>query len=521
MPHIVKKQLISLTIDASLDGFHIQEMVSRHYWSAVVPMLEKAFDSLGDGDEVVTLDRLEIDLGILLEKNIRQENWTAALPAKLEEALTRLLQNGHPDTKVTINAPQTNVFDQWVYYMQRGYHPWNATGKMADDDLAVLETLAIDFGRVHELRKLLLSDPRVLARIVALHPAPFLLQLVEVILAARQESLPAAVDEVVLLWQYISSRRNETGPGEKEMRRTVWMTALRLAASIGEGRRSGGLLPQLVPAILSGQLADLVILRRIRVKLPVTGEWVQKTARVEKQAKDEQQKLTQREVNKLGKESKPKKDQPGTDKRPQRNNEQPNPEPGWPPQQTTGREGNLPPIALRPPDPILTEEGIFVVNAGIVLLHPFLATLFGRLDWLENKQFRSTHHQERALHLLHYLATGQDQAEEAELVMPKALCSYPIEEPVNPDIQLTHEETAEADDLLTASIQRWEILKDSSHAALREGFLQRPGKLTVKNGGWYLQVERMSYDMLLDNLPWNLSMILLPWMKDLFRVEWR
>lgn len=106
-------------------------------------------------------------------------------------------------------------------------------------------------------------------------------------------------------------------------------------------------------------------------------------------------------------------------------------------------------------------------------------------------------------------------------MMPKVLCAYPIEQPVNPDIQLTNEEIAEADDLLTAAIQRWEILKNSSHTALREGFLQRPGKLSQKNGSWHLQVERMSYDMLLDYLPWNLSMILLPWMKDIFRVEWR
>lgn len=521
MPHIVKKQLISLTIDATLDGFHIQEMVSRHYWSAVVPMLEKAFDSLGGGDEVITLDRLEIDLGVFLEKNIRQENWTAALPAKLEEALTRLLQNGHPDTKVTINTPQTNVFDQWVYYMQRGYRPWNATGKMADDHLAVLETLAVDFGRVHELRKVLLSDPRVLARIVALHPASFLLQLVEVILAGRQGSLPAAVDEVVLLWQYIATRLKETGPGEKELRRTVWINALRLAASIAEQRRSGALLPQLIDAIFSGRLTDLVIPRRIRVKLPVTGEWVQKAAKEEKQARDEQQKLAQREIAKLEKETRHEPDISGAGMEQKGRKKRPDPEPGKTPKQDAGRESDLPPITLKPPDPVLTEEGIFVVNAGIVLLHPFLATLFGRLGWLENKQFRSTHQQERAIYLLHYLARAEKQAEEADLVMPKVLCSYPLEEPVNPDIILTEEEITEADDLLTAAIQRWEILKNSSHAALREGFLQRGGKLSWKNGSWHLQVERMSYDMLLDHLPWNLSMILLPWMKEIFRVEWR
>jgi hypothetical protein len=79
----------------------------------------------------------------------------------------------------------------------------------------------------------------------------------------------------------------------------------------------------------------------------------------------------------------------------------------------------------------------------------------------------------------------------------------------------------EAGDLLAAAIAQWSILKNTSVEGLREGFLQRGGKLFSKNGNLWLQVEKNAIDILLDYLPWNLGIIKLPWLKDVLRVEWR
>ena len=170
---------------------------------------------------------------------------------------------------------------------------------------------------------------------------------------------------------------------------------------------------------------------------------------------------------------------------------------------------------------VIDEEGIFIVNAGTVLLHPFLKSLFNRLELIKGTFFVDGHAQETSLYLIHYLGTGQTEAKEFELTLAKVLCAYPLEKPVEPSKALPAEFTREADMLLEAAIGQWEILKNTSVAGLREGFLQRPGKLSSKNGNLYLQVEKKSIDVLLDYLPWNLSMIMLPWMKDILRVEWR
>jgi len=169
----------------------------------------------------------------------------------------------------------------------------------------------------------------------------------------------------------------------------------------------------------------------------------------------------------------------------------------------------------------IDEDGVFVQHAGIVLLHPFLNSFFNRLELLAGNDFVDQHAQQLAMQLLYFLGTGNQHPNEYELVIAKLLCAYPLQQPVETGIGISEEALREADDLLAAAISQWEILKNSSVAALREGFLQRNGKLFSKNGRLYLIVEKSAIDILLDRLPWNLSMIKLPWMNEILWVEWR
>ena len=62
MRHIIKKQEIDLLINKKLDAFNIQQQVSEHYWSHILPVLEKEFDKISNQEEIVYIERLEIDL---------------------------------------------------------------------------------------------------------------------------------------------------------------------------------------------------------------------------------------------------------------------------------------------------------------------------------------------------------------------------------------------------------------------------------------------------------------------------
>jgi hypothetical protein len=168
---------------------------------------------------------------------------------------------------------------------------------------------------------------------------------------------------------------------------------------------------------------------------------------------------------------------------------------------------------------VMASENIYINNAGLVLLHPFLPQFFRALNIVVGDQLIAP---DRALSLLHFLGTGQLVAPEYELVLPKVLLNLPLEKPVDTNTPLTAEETEEATALLEAVIRHWAALKGTSDDGLRGTFLIRPGKISLRDDGdWRLQVENKAYDILLDQLPWGIGMIKLPWMHRMLWVEWR
>jgi hypothetical protein len=163
-------------------------------------------------------------------------------------------------------------------------------------------------------------------------------------------------------------------------------------------------------------------------------------------------------------------------------------------------------------------EGVYVECAGLVLLHPFLPRFFEALGIAADGKILQP---ERALCLLHYLATGQDIAPEYALILPKLLCNVPLETPAEVDVGLTAAEMEESTALLEAVIGHWDALRSTSPDGLRGTFLVRPGKLSERNDGDHLlQVETQSFDILLDRLPWGIGVIKLPWMEKMLWVEW-
>ena len=165
-----------------------------------------------------------------------------------------------------------------------------------------------------------------------------------------------------------------------------------------------------------------------------------------------------------------------------------------------------------------TKEGIYIENAGLILLHPFLPRFFEGLGIVEESLIM---HPEKALALLQYLTTGSTKTPEYEMVLPKILCNIPLSTPIPSENEITGDEIDEASALLDAVIKHWEALRNTSQDGLRGTFLLRPGKLSLKNDGdWLLQVEPRTFDILLDQLPWGITMVKLPWMEKMIWVEW-
>ena len=161
-----------------------------------------------------------------------------------------------------------------------------------------------------------------------------------------------------------------------------------------------------------------------------------------------------------------------------------------------------------------------VRHAGIIVLAPFLKPFFSELNLLDGSEWKNNDAQYKAIHLLKFLATGQQKVPEYNLTLEKLLCGLAIEFPIPLDVVLGENEIKEAEVLLASVIGHWQALKNTSINGFRETFLKRDGIITRTEKGWLLQVERKTLDVLLDSIPWGYSTISVTWNSSIIFTEW-
>jgi hypothetical protein len=160
-------------------------------------------------------------------------------------------------------------------------------------------------------------------------------------------------------------------------------------------------------------------------------------------------------------------------------------------------------------------------NAGLVLTAPFLPLLWAKLELTQNQQFVGDAAIQRAALLLDFLAYGDEQPIAPAGALNRLLCGMPLTTPMGEPLQISTTEREACDGMLMAVIAHWKSLGNTSLEGLREAFLQRDGELVPGESGWQLTVQAKTFDMLLDQLPWSLSMCKFPWMPQALRVQWR
>jgi hypothetical protein len=208
---------------------------------------------------------------------------------------------------------------------------------------------------------------------------------------------------------------------------------------------------------------------------------------------------------------------------------------------------------------------LLVHQAGLIILHPFITRLFENTKIIEKGMANiSPFALARSAALLHFLAVGDEKPDEKldkdaldeyaldkytldkytldkyeldkyeldkfeldkeiyeyELDFIKVLLGLNPETPLPVCGGLLHPgDQEEAESLLGSVIEHWSILKNSSIQGLRSSFLQRQALLREDEYGWNLHVERKPFDMLLEHLPWSISIVKLPWMKKALYAEW-
>uniref|UniRef100_UPI004047E6EF contractile injection system tape measure protein n=1 Tax=Algoriphagus sp. TaxID=1872435 RepID=UPI004047E6EF len=178
-------------------------------------------------------------------------------------------------------------------------------------------------------------------------------------------------------------------------------------------------------------------------------------------------------------------------------------------------------VAEEIPEEVDLGEGVTIYNAGMVLCWPFFGRFFAALGLVEMGNFKGKQAEERAVQLLQFLTTGLKEFEEWDLSLNKILCGVSLNTVISSTIEPTIEEEELVKKLINGTVFNWEKMRGTKLETFRETFLMREGRLYEKDNRWELFVERKAYDVLMDTLTWNISMINLSWMKKRLTVQWK
>ena len=472
--HIIRRQFLQVEVAGTeADGLALQKRLPDLSRDSLTPALERVFERLVPADEHWFIDRLDIDAGTFKPESLERgfvEAVTRAIEQYLRERGPRAgSRSATASGAIGSRSASQVVQDAFLHFLDTGVLPWwlrLPPGKTLED--FIRETWRAgeqsDAGAEHFARALVEAGLQASARkrLVRQFSAEFL----GALLAAVSRQSAANVQEILAEL----SRHGISMPTLKVFSGHVWERAFARAIA-GEYSGVDALIADSLQAMSSEVKAPADIERIARV-WPAAAAWSGR----EKPAE------LRREVSAKPKPRAHRKDS----------------------QESAAR--------------LDLAEGVYVGCAGVVLLHPFLPRLFEALGIAKDDELLEP---ERALALLHFLATGQRFAPEYELFLPKLLCNVPFDTPVESGIELTAGDEEEAAALLAAIIRHWDALGETSIDGLRGSFLVRPGKLSRRGSDDVLQVEARSFDMLLDRLPWGIGLIQLPWMERMLWVEWR
>jgi len=490
--HRIQRQIIDLTIGDTVEGAAVHQALGRPFWERAVPELERVFDQAVGPDELLQVERLELDLGAM-----SGGEWVSEFRRRLVAELTRTLAQftAAPEAPEERRASRRPP-EKWrlfLFFLAHGRLPWWSAAPESWNGLLSNATEA-DW---KTLRETVVSDPRVRSRLVHSVDHEFLERAI-----AAWSSVPEAARVMAQL-----TPKHLAGEARWKWRREFWILLLDWVATSRFRSPYDG--PRLV--------AELIALRHTfdshdggqpRSFHPAPDDSAKRGGR---SATFEEGVLPEpwlgwfaSQDGSVPPEQGLTEGQTGTDERKRRV-----------PAGTPAPAGSSKDRVREEEE----EEAIYLPGAGAILIHPFLEHLFRGCGLLEGRAFRDAEARRRAVHLIGFLTFGILDVPEYDLVLAKALCGVDLEEPLEP-VPLEDEDIASCEALLRAILAHWTALRSSSPQWLREQFFLREGKLQRVDSGWLLTIERRAQDVLLARLPWGFGVVATPWLSERIFVHW-
>ncbi|MFC0513965.1 contractile injection system tape measure protein [Mucilaginibacter angelicae] len=489
--HIIHKLVLDIEVPHRNAAQKVQDEAVRYFEQVLLKKLEQLLDSM-DLPAHVLIDRIDLDLGKGKLEDVF-EQLQESLSKALEPALNPgLLPNGdEPDNAVSYSllTDEQQAFNVFVYFLNTGRLPWYAvtvTEWLQQEDvwLSKLSGLLINNTAYQaKLNKLFKSSQLAISRLFSQFGITFIKKLAIVLLRVEADELQKRIDIVVAKIRILL--RDEPANSVNSNIKDVLLTKLN-----GDTWR------------IIEKLLLMIYLRTGHDELPESGDTLKKLiALIVAELNSSVSISTVNLIQIADKAIQP------TESKPELQKDKPIATPDNTPEPSQEKAEEI--------------AGTFVNQAGLVILHPFMEYFFKDFGLLQDNDFVDLPARQMAVHLLHYLGTGNVNAFEYDLYFEKFLCRWPVDEPIEREVEIPQRMLDEGDNMLRTVIKYWKALKNTSPGGLREAFLMRNGKLIEAEQPARLIVERMDLDILLSSLPWGIGVIKLPWMDEPFYVEWQ
>lgn len=511
-PHRIRRLRCFVSTSDQTEALAIRQSLRDRWQNTLLPVFERAFDEVSSGDRIIHIPKIELHLKVPYDRefmDVLPELIQQQLAERWQSIASEIISTTQPELAGREATIEQNQFDILLHYLQTGSLPWQSAH-------ASVYEIAVDLKETcHKARSQLVNH---------LHnqpePAPFYFRLLQLLSTAEFMAIVNTLsDRFPPEWKTaISESIGFVFDTQQShlIRHTQWqLIAAILSESLQRFPSGGLLLPQQLKLNFSKILADVLSQSGIEPNTFLAG--IPAVAAV----------LFQPQVTPISNPSvSQSQDSVSSDDntRSPLNSDSINLfESG---DELSNLEADLSDCAVTTAVEIASTDGefpLFVNYAGLVLLHPFISPFFEATGVkAANGKAIADAHIPRAAALLHFLATGQEELYEYELGFIKILLGLEPDTPILVGEGLIAEsDRQEAEALLQSAINYWSVLKGTSVNGFRTSFLQRSGLLHNTENAWILQVEHQAFDLLLEHLPWSISVIKLSWMKYPLYTEWQ
>lgn len=482
----------------------------------VMDAMEVVFNNAAANGEVIRIDKLTVDLGTIPAGNL-ETVFKARLVEELSKAIPGIKHTAKPADNTIVLSRRQSLIGAFKYFLLNGRLPWYSVAKQMREWESEI-TAAIGTSEWQELliwlRESSKENPAIIERLIRQFSDSFISSFLGSAIEAGESGSPDSVYNDLSV--FLSTIMPETAD---TIRYIVWKSYLNLILDAGSKQPGLRTILSVTTGNIAWTPAAMDILAKTNWANTVSGTMAEAVKELKKQH------------NAVKKTSEPTHIQ-NTRRKDIDKDEQPisavkgkNAENIEAAKKAEYSPGTKKRAAELKKDNVVSNESrdegsLSGRNCGIVLLNPFLPQYFKELGLLDANAFVNEEQQKRAVLLLHFVATGNNEAPEFDLTLQKILCGLPLSEPVPAVIELTEQEITESENLLKAITQHWKPLNNTSVLGLRTSFLLRDGELRATDTGWKLQVETQTIDILIGKLPWGYSTIRLPWMDKILSVEW-